>query len=1543
MPQKSFVLFGNQSLLAQCGTKILESGHVISAIVTHSDSLRSWAQSKSVRVISPGKDVATKLADLDIDWILSLAYLSIIPNEVLSLAKQGAVNFHDGPLPEYAGLNTPVWARINQETEHGITWHFMEGGIDEGDIIEQHRFALSGEDDAFSINTKCFETAINSFDCVLQKLVSGSPESTPQSFDNRQYFSRFTRPENHGILNFDKTSDAIVALVKGLDHQNYWNPLTTPKIAVNGTAYAVGKAELAEGTGENGAILDVSNESILVATSSGAIKLSEITQTDGSALSQPLADVIGSSASLSLADDPNLAEHAQNAAETDAYWRKRLGSMPGAHLSLCHEATQPSDIQSIEIPNAGGVDKTTLVPAVLAWASRQQEEGAATIALHSAEDSPIAGLIHAWKPLTISGNGLTTTEFSDAATTAFDTCNVKAGFASDLIARAPELLRLRTPDIGLSEDQHFVENTAITVCIGDGTLKHDAARVSATTAQLLAKRLDFALADFNTKTAEQMLDTLAITPPEEMEMLLSGWNQTEVAYDETALLHHPFETHVADNPQKTALVFEDQIFSYSDLDRQANDIADRLNAIGIGKGDIVGLFIHRSPEMVAAAFGILKSGAAYLSLDPSYPADRNLYCLSDSEAKAVITHSSVASKLPKSTAQIIVCDRPEQDPKSNPVQRLDASPDDLAYMIYTSGSTGRPKGVMVEHRNVANFFAGMDERIPHDPSGTWLAVTSLSFDISVLEIFWTLGRGFKLVLTGDEARTVLSNGPLPSQVEGMEFSLYYWGNDDGAGRDKYKLLLEGAKYADQHGFCGIWTPERHFHAFGGPYPNPSVTGAAVAAVTRNLSVRAGSCVAPLHHTARIAEEWSVIDNLTNGRAGLAIASGWQPDDFVLRPENAPPNNRDAMFDSINDLRKLWAGEPVGFPKADGSIHEVITQPRPVSKQLPVWVTTAGNPETWRQAGEIGANVLTHLLGQSVSEVGEKIKIYHDALRANGHDPKDFDVTLMLHSYLAEDREKAREIAREPMKDYLRSAAGLIKQFAWAFPAFERPKGVDNPFQLDLGVLDEEELEAILEFAFLRYFEDSGLFGTVADAMKRVEEVKKIGVTEIACLIDYGIDSDTVLEGLRPVAEVVRRCNEGAKLDEGDFSVAAQIVRHNVTHMQCTPSMAQLFIANDEARQALGELDHILLGGEALPGALVKEINAASTAKIQNMYGPTETTIWSTTSPADPVDGTVSIGTPIANTKIYVLDENRTPVPIGKPGELWIGGNGVARGYWKRQDLTSERFVKDPFSETPNARMYQTGDLVSWRADGSLEYIGRTDFQVKIRGFRIELGEIEAAMDGFSDIAQSAVVVRQEASADMRLVGYYTTAGSVKLSAYREYLSQRLPAHMVPSELVELDSMPLTPNKKIDRKALLEKRITRPAAPVRPETSGTSQGDTGESIEQQITGIWQAILGVTNISPSDNFFEIGGHSLLAVQSHRDIRTKLAAQKLSITDIFRFPVLRDLVKRVEDLTDDSAVDAPKQKSEPVRQETGPAKSDLRTSAIERRRAMRARRSS
>ncbi|GMA76859.1 hypothetical protein GCM10025880_32760 [Methylorubrum aminovorans] len=511
------------------------------------------------------------------------------------------------------------------------------------------------------------------------------------------------------------------------------------------------------------------------------------------------------------------------------------------------------------------------------------------------------------------------------------------------------------------------------------------------------------------------------------------------------------------------------------------------------------------------------------------------------------------------------------------------------------------------------------------------------------------------------------------------------------------------------------------------------------------------------------------------------------------------------------MRRLWRGEAVPFDGPGGTI-DVVTQPRPVSRELPVWITTAGNPDSFREAGRLGANLLTHLLGQTVEELGEKIAIYRTALAEAGHDPAAHTVTLMLHTLLGEDREAVRALAREPMRDYLRSAAALVKQYAWAFPAFKRPAGVTQPMALDLRTLAPEEMDAILDFAFERYFENSGLFGTRADALARAAQVKAVGVDEIACLIDFGLPTATVLESLHPLAAVVADCNRGAaEATEEPDGLGALIRRHWVSHLQCTPSMARMLLGSPEDRAGLDGLRHLHVGGEAVSGDLVAELRAAGVATITNMYGPTETTIWSSTQEALPGAGTVPLGRPIANTRLYVLDGRMRPLPPLLPGELYIGGDGVARGYLNRPELTAERFLADPFAE--GGRLYRTGDLVQFEPDGTLRFLGRIDGQVKLRGHRIELGEIETALRAESGVGEAVAIMREDRPGDQRLVAYIVPDGSAPpAETLRAALARTLPEIMVPAHVVTLERLPLTPNAKIDRKALPPPSRRRPRWP-----------------------------------------------------------------------------------------------------------------------------------
>lgn len=345
----------------------------------------------------------------------------------------------------------------------------------------------------------------------------------------------------------------------------------------------------------------------------------------------------------------------------------------------------------------------------------------------------------------------------------------------------------------------------------------------------------------------------------------------------------------------------------------------------------------------------------------------------------------------------------------------------------------------------------------------------------------------------------------------MDFGLFYFANDNEDVSDRYRLLIEGAKFADTHDFASVWTPERHFHAFGGLYPNPAVTGAAVAAVTERVAVRAGSVVAPLHHPVRVAEEWSVVDNLSKGRVGIAFASGWHAADFLLRPEGYA-TRRSGLIDTVKSIRSLWRREPASYVDGAGESVEVTVFPPPVQSELPVWLTSAGNPQTFREAGEMGAGVLTHLLGQGVDVLEKRIAEYRQSFRDH-HDESEGDghVALMLHTFIGSDRETVRETVRAPFSKYLASSFDLVIHAAKA--------AGENAVALDLNTMTQSDIDFMVGQAFDRYFRTSGMFGTVEDALQVCEKLYEIGVDEIACLIDFGVDTDDVLNSLVHLGEL----------------------------------------------------------------------------------------------------------------------------------------------------------------------------------------------------------------------------------------------------------------------------------------------------------------------------------------------------------------------------------------------------------------------------------------
>jgi amino acid adenylation domain-containing protein len=613
---------------------------------------------------------------------------------------------------------------------------------------------------------------------------------------------------------------------------------------------------------------------------------------------------------------------------------------------------------------------------------------------------------------------------------------------------------------------------------------------------------------------------LSFVGQDQLNQQLILWNETQTPYPNQSCIHELLKEQVSRSPHQTALTFHNRNLSYLELDQQSTLLAHELCKLGAGPESVIGICMERSVEMIIGLLSILKSGAAYLPLDPAYPLDRLQFMLQDSEALLLLTQDHLAPRFGDIPQKILKFDS-KRTPTSGPVGPVPGKTPEssnLAYVIYTSGSTGRPKGVMIEHRQVMNLFTGMDRVIGPEP-GVWLAVTSVSFDISVLELFWTLARGFHVV-----------------------------------------------------------------------------------------------------------------------------------------------------------------------------------------------------------------------------------------------------------------------------------------------------------------VLPEEE---------------------------------KLTTT-------------------------------------GDFSIPAQIARHSVSHLQCTPSMARVLVSSPAGLKALGSVKKLLIGGEALPSSLAKELTRATGGKVYNMYGPTETTVWSTTYQLAGHEHTIPIGRPIANTSVYILDRYLKPVPIGAPGELCIGGAGVARGYLKQPELSSEKFPENPFQGAGTQRIYRTGDLARYRPNGDLEYLGRIDNQIKVLGFRVEMEEIENALCRHPGVRAAAVVPKEKTPGEVRLVAYIVPGetNSSLSKDLRVFLQQKLPLQVIPSAFVFLDSLPSTPNGKVDRKAL---------AALREVPENLLNGSTPADMEDLISGIWGEALGVDTISTSQNLFDLGATSMLMLEVTARL-CEACGREILITDLFRYPTISALAAHLSNPRDD-----------------------------------------
>lgn len=365
-------------------------------------------------------------------------------------------------------------------------------------------------------------------------------------------------------------------------------------------------------------------------------------------------------------------------------------------------------------------------------------------------------------------------------------------------------------------------------------------------------------------------------------------------------------------------------------------------------------------------------------------------------------------------------------------------------------------------------------------------------------------------------RQAATRPPAGSDDEGQRFGMslmFFSDSEADAHGDKYRLLFDAARFADKNGFQGLWLPERHFTKFGCLYPSPAVLHAALARETQRLRLRAGSVVMPLNDPVRVAEQWSVVDNLSGGRVEIAVASGWHADDFVLMPDTYQSRNQQ-MMDGIETVQTLWRGQSIQRINGAGQQITVRTYPTPIQSDLPIWLTAAGNPETFRRAGQMGHGVLTHLFHQDIAQLEDKIGLYRSAWQQAGHSEHGGRVAVTLHTFVGESIESVRQNAGEAYCDYLRANLALLKQLA-----------LSQGQSMDIESLPRAELDAMLHWMLDKFIGGRSLMGTVESCLQTCQELAGIGVNEVACLLDFGPDTDDVLNNLQFLGELNREVEQ----------------------------------------------------------------------------------------------------------------------------------------------------------------------------------------------------------------------------------------------------------------------------------------------------------------------------------------------------------------------------------------------------------------------------------
>ncbi|XYH95585.1 amino acid adenylation domain-containing protein [Sorangium sp. So ce1128] len=791
---RSCVLMGGDTLLIELGKRLLARGWTIRSVITSEPRLQRQAQEYGLTVHDEPKRLEAMAGAAPFGWLFSIVNPSVLSPEALALPRYGAINFHNSLLPRYAGANAAAWALMDRVEEHGVTWHRISADIGASEILVQRRFDIWPQETSCTLNIRCVEEALASFDLLLDAIERNALEPRTRKGEG-SYHGEYQRPAAACILDWNRPAVELEAMVRALDFGPYHpNALGSPMLVLGGQVVVVARAHAVSGAagGSPGQITGVREDSITIATGGGQLVIEGLATRDGESL--PICDAIEKLGLVIGVCCDNLAPETARRldklnevmARTEQFWADRLVELVRPELPHLQNAA-PGGVTSrseVSIPEAfcqGFAESLgdALIAGIAAFFGVLCDCDHYHLALQDAELRQQTCGLETWVsshvPVEIVlGEG----SFRDLVATLNEErrrLRTHGTWLHDAIGRYPMLrgrpeLVGRALPIGIeqwngSDDGPLAAGSALTVaidlCSRTCALGYDTTLFNPEQITDLQQRLTCFLERI-ARAPDAPLVSFDLLSDAERQLVLYTWNNTAASYRADTSIYHLFSEQAARTPSAIAVADKDTELSYAELEQRSNQLAAHLRAKGVEREDRVGVCMERGVDVVVTLLGVLKAGGAYVPVDPRSPKQRVHFFIEDARVKVLLTQAHLVPQLPPCEAELVCIDTewPTIARCSSASPPADPRPESLACMLYTSGSTGRPNGVMIEHRNLLNLFFAMDRSIAHDPPGNSLATIKLSFDPSILDILWPLTHGFRVTVV-DDAMSLLQ----PAEVE----------------------------------------------------------------------------------------------------------------------------------------------------------------------------------------------------------------------------------------------------------------------------------------------------------------------------------------------------------------------------------------------------------------------------------------------------------------------------------------------------------------------------------------------------------------------------------------------------------------------------------------------------------------------------------------------------------------------------------------------------------------------------------------------------------